>query len=306
LASKNLTISAILSFIGSKNYVMKGKNNVKIKEFKPISIAKHGDISFCNTKGKKEIKLISTSKASVIICHSSLRKNLPITNSTFVFVDNPRLWFLRCIKKFGKKEKRSGIHHTAIIESKKIGNNVYVGPFSYIEKNVSIGANSAIHGNVYIYENTVIGKNVTIYSSAVIGADGYGYEKNESLKWEKFPQQGGVEIQDNVEIGVNSCIVKGTLENTIIGKGSKIGHLVNIAHNVIIGSGCMVLPQSVLAGGCILGDNVFVSLGVTIRDKIKVNNDAVIGMGSVVTKDVPKKVTVIGIPARPVKKIRKS
>jgi|SRR6185312_1585211 len=296
------TISQIISFINSRNYIITNNVKLKIKGFKPITIANIGEMAFCSSAGENGLRLILESKASLIICPSSLKKQITKTNSTLIFVDKPRLWFLRCIKKFQKNKNFKGIHPTAIVESRKIGKNVYIGPFTYIDRNVTIGDNSIIHGHVYIYNNTYIGKNVTIDPSTVIGTNGFGFEKNEIQEWEIFPHIGGIEIQDNVEIGSNVSVDRGTLENTIIGKGSKIDNLVHIAHNVKIGCNCIVVAQSFLGGSCIIKDNSHIAMSATIRDGVKIGRDVMIGMGAVVTKDVPDSTTVIGVPAHPLKR----
>ncbi len=296
------SISQIISFLGTKNYIIVGDKNLKITGFKPLYSASKGEMTFCSALGEKGLKLISSSKASVIICPLSLKKNITKPNSTLIFVERPRLWFLRCIEKFSYKEIVRGIHPTAVVESKEIGKNVYIGPFTYIGKNVTIGDNTIIYGGVHIYGNTSVGKNVIIDSCTVIGADGFGFERSEALKWEKFPHLGGIEIHDNVEVGANVCIDRGTLENTIIGSGTKIDNLVHIAHNVNIGRNCVIVAQSLVAGSCILEDNAYIAMGATLRDGIKIGKNAFVGMGSVVTKDVASNVTVIGMPARPVKR----
>ncbi len=296
------TISQIISFIATEDYIIVVDKNFKITGFKPISSAGKGEITFCSALGEKGLKLISSSKASLTICPISLQKYITKTNSSLIFVEKPRLWFLRCMKRFTKDKVLRGIHRTAIVESREIGKNVYIGPFSYIGKNVTIGDGTMIHGAVHIYGNTSIGKNVIVDSCTVIGADGFGFEKNESQEWEKFPSLGRVQIQDNVEIGANVCIDRGTLENTVIGSGSKIDNLVHIAHNVKIGRNCIIIAQSLVGGSCILEDNVYIAMCASIRDHIKIGRNAVVGMGAVVTKDVPDGATVIGVPARPIKK----
>ena len=294
-------VEEIISFLNAKNHSIKNIHE-KIIGFKSLSSAKKGDATFCQARGKVGHSKVLSSNASLIICHTSLRSITKKTHSNLIFVDKPRLWFLRCMKKFVLSTTLYGIHPTSVIESKKIGRNVYIGPFAYVEKNVTIGDNAIIHGNVTIYSNTRIGNNVIIDSSTVIGSDGFGFEKNDSMQWEKFPHVGGIEIHDNVEIGANVCIDRGTLDNTIIGEGTKIDNLVHVAHNVRIGRNCIVVAQSLLGGSCILDDNVHVAMSASIRDGIKIGKNAVIGMGSVVTKDVSDNTIVIGIPARPYKK----
>ena len=276
---------------------------MKVGGFKPMSSARKGDITFCSMIGEKGVELISTSDASVIICHKSLKK-MNSVNSTLIFVDNPRLWFIRCLREFKPKKNPVGIHSSSIVLSKKIGKNLFVGPFTFISEEVSIGNNVQIHGNVYITGNVGIGDNVIIYASTVIGSDGFGFERNTLGKLEKFPHVGGVTIQNDVEIGANVCIDRGTFENTTIEAGTKIDNLVHIAHNVKIGPNCLIIAQSFVGGSCVLENNVYVAMCAVIRDGVRIGKNAIIGMGAVVTKNVLENTTVIGIPARPIKKAK--
>ena len=307
LIKNNVTISDFNSFVNSKGLTIpKNSKNDKIYNFKPILAAKKGDVTFCSLSGTEGKNLVTKSKASLIICPLDLKNKIKKKNASIIFVDNPRLWFVKCMEKFSNKESRlKGKHSNAVILTKKIGKNVYIGPFTYIGKNVVIGDNSIVHSNVSIYQNTIIGKNVSIDSGTVIGADGFGFERNKSKELEKFPHIGNVEIQDDVEIGANVCIDRGTLENTIIGKGTKIDNLVHIAHNVKIGKNCVVVAQSLVAGSCVMEDNSYIAMSATIREKIKIGKNSFVGMGSVVTKDVKKNSTVFGVPAKVYKSKKK-
>lgn len=296
------TAAKIIHFIGSENCNVKGDVKRFVNGVNPISDSKSTDLTFCNTHDLNSVKMILASKSSVIICHEKLFTKLSSNSKTFIFVNNPRLSFLRCLKKYFSPSFLYGIDNKSKIKSKNIHKSSHIGAFVYVGNNVIIGKNCILEPGVVIHDNTKISNNVKIHAGAVIGSDGYGFEKNELGNWEKFPQIGGVKILDNVEIGANSCIMKGTLTNTVIGKGSKIGHLVNIGHNVEIGSDCIVLPQSVIAGGTSLGNNVFVSMGSIIRDSLEIKDNVTIGMGSVVTKNISKGLTVLGIPAKSIKK----
>lgn len=301
MARSITTISKVLKFVKARDHSIHESRETGILGFKPISSAGKGDMTFCSAVGEKGERLVRRSGASLVICPVGLKKNTKDLGKNLIFVENPRLWFLRCVKNFSDSKRPVGIHRTAILESKKFGRNFYMGPHSFIGRDVSIGDNVVIHGGVHIYGNTRIGNNVTIDSSTVIGADGFGFERNEKGAWEKFPHLGWVEIHDDVEIGANVCIDRGTLEGTIIGNGTKIDNLVHVAHNVKIGSNCAIVAQSLLGGSSVLEDNVYVSMCALVRDGIRIGNGAFVGMGAVVTRDVPKGVTVIGVPAHPMR-----
>lgn len=181
--SRSIKISQIMDFIKTKDFILKDKIDFKITGFKSISTAKKGHATFCSAEGEKGLKLISESQSSLIICNQSLRKKIKRTNTSLIFVDKPRLWFIRCIREFWQFDVMKGIHKTAVVESKKIGRNVYIGPFAYVAKDVSIGDNSTIHSSASILGNTRIGRNVVIYPSAVVGSDGFGLEKNKNGEW---------------------------------------------------------------------------------------------------------------------------
>ena len=188
-----VTISEIFHFINpSMSKIL--DLDVSFRHFSPISSAQKGDVTFCTDVSENGITLICSSKASLIICHSDLFKKIKNSESNLIFVDFPKLTFIRCLNKFTSSLPHYGIHPSSIVETKELGKNISIGPFCYISKNVVIGDNVKILGNVCIYDDTIIGNNVTIQASTVIGTDGFGYELNEEKKYEKFPHIGGVKI----------------------------------------------------------------------------------------------------------------
>lgn len=209
------------------------------------------------------------------------------------------------------------IHEKAVIEqSCKLGNNLSIGPNVYIGNNSYIKDNSIIYPNVYIGDNVSLGKeciiypNVTIYhncligdrviihSGTVIGSDGYGFAQTEEKKHIKIPQVGNVIIGDDVEIGANVTIDRGTIGSTIIKKGTKIDNLVHIGHNVEIGEDSLIIAMVGISGSCKIGDRVILAGQVGVAGHLKIGNDVIIAAKSGVTTSIPDKSKVSGFPAR--------
>ncbi len=169
----------------------------------------------------------------------------------------------------------------------------------FIGKNVHIGANTRICPNVTILNDVVIRDSVLINPGAVIGTDGYGYYKERKTGDIKHvPQIGNVVIESNVEIGANSCIDRASVGSTIIGRDTKIGNLVQIAHKVKIGKGCLIMSCTSIAGSTIIGDNVVINPQVSISKHVTVGDNAEIGMNSTVIRDVKSGLRVVGSPAK--------
>jgi len=171
------------------------------------------------------------------------------------------------------KPKKTGIDSLAFVSpSAKIGKDVYIGPFTYVGENVEIGDGTRIYPNVTIYDGTRIGKQVTIHAGAVIGADGFGFAPNQE-GYEKIPQIGIVIIEDNVEIGANTCIDRSTMGQTIIHQGVKLDNLIQVAHNCEIGENTVMSAQAGMAGStkigawCMVGGQAGFSGHITIADK---------------------------------------
>jgi len=296
---KVILLSEILSNIPKKKYSIKNQKEIEITGYAPISSAKKNEFSFCAYLEKKGLDEIEKSNASVIICHSSLKNNIKTKKHTLIFVEKPRIWFIRCIKKkFHSNNELKGIHSTANVKTKLIGKDVHIGAFCNIESEVSIGNNTIIHPYVSISGKTSIGNNVIIKPFATIGYDGFSFEENENGVWEEFPHTGNVVIEDDVRIGSHTCIDRAIMDETRIGKGTKIDNLVHIGHNAQIGKNCYIVADSVVGGSCKIEDNVFLSIGTRIRNQKKIGRNSLIGLGSVVTKDIPKNSVVFGLPAK--------
>lgn len=235
--------------------------------------------------------------ATVFICSNKFTYTLN-KDKVFILVDKPRLRFLQLVRELFSKPVEYGIHPSAVIHHEtKLSANVYVGPNCVIGKCI-IGEHVIIQGNCYIYDDVNIGNHVHIMANTTIGSNGFGYERNQDNEFELFPHIGGVIIEDHVDIGANTCIDRGTLGSTIIRKGTKIDNLVHIAHNVVIGKNCAIIANTLIGGSTIIGDNCWIAPSVTLRDGIQVGDNSIVGMGSLVLKDIPANETWVGLPAK--------
>jgi len=185
-----------------------------------------------------------------------------------------------------------------ICEGAKIGEGTIVFPGVYIDGDVEIGKNCYIASGVRIVGDVHIGDNCIIRENTVIGSDGLTTRRNEEGKIITIPQFGGVVIEDNVQIGANSVVCKGAIDNTIIGSGSRIDNCAFISHNVKMGKDTIVVGEVLMMGSSSTGERAYLSGNVVLRDGISIGKDAFVGMGAVVTKNVPDGATVKGNPAK--------
>lgn len=288
-----------------------GDPELEITGVSGILDAKQGDITFISSK--KYLKDIDNCNASALIIKEPI-ESLSISQ---LKVSNPYLAFAKLLELFYLKPIiHKGISKSAIISEKAsisnkatishsvfisdgviIGDETILYPFVYIGENTKIGNNCIIYPNVTIRENVKIGNKVIIHSGTVIGSDGFGYVFDNGIHY-KIPQVGGVIIEDDVEIGSNVSIDRATLGNTIIGKGTKIDNLSQIAHNVKIGSNSLIIAQVGIAGSSEIGDYVTLGGQVGVADHAKIESQTMIGAQSGIMGNVPKGV-YSGSPAIP-------
>lgn len=231
-------------------------------------------------------------------------------------VGNPRLAFAKIARLFVPDVfYKPGIHPTAVVadsakigenvsihalvvvdEKAEIGDNTILAPGVYVGPDVKIGNNTVIHPNVVIEYDTIIGSNVIIHGGTVIGSDGYGFVTDEEGH-HKIPQLGNVIIEDEVEIGANVTIDRGTSGPTVIGRGTKTDNLVQIAHNVQVGPENLLIAQVGIAGSTKLGRRVTLAGKTGVDGHIELGDNTTIAAGSIVTKNTPPGVFYSGNPA---------
>ncbi len=292
---------SLISFIDPIRVI--GDSKIVLTGAMSIYSAKSQHLSFCNKHGNLGAKTIEKSRAGMIICFDDVTEAEKLADRRcLVTVRNPRLTFIRCLNHFFKEEIVWGVDPTALIDADvSLPGNVKIGRGAYIGRGASIGEGTVIEGRVHVGNGCKIGRNVYIQVGAVIGCEGQAFERNEEGELEKFPQSGSVIIEDNVEIGANSTVVGGTFHDTIIGRGSKIGHLTDIGHNVRIGKHVFISACVVIGGSSIIGDFSWLAPGAIVRDGVTVGDNVKVGLGTVVTKSVESNENLMGNPAQNLK-----
>ncbi len=274
-----------------------------IKDLAALSSAKSGDLTFFDNS--KYLNQFLNTKATACIVHTKYAKT-ETAGVIKLVVPEPYRAYAKIAQKFYHPIKATGaVHETAIVHpTAKIGANCSIGPYSVIGKNVVIGKNSIIGANVTI-QAAQIGAGCIIHTGVRIGQDGFGFAMGAGGHT-KVPQLGGVIIGDDVEVGANTCIDRGSGPNTVIGDGTKIDNLVQIGHNVEIGRGCIIVAQVGVAGSTKLGDFVVVGGKAGISGHLKIGTGAKIAGGSGVIKDVEPGKSVGGTPAMNIRDWHKS
>ncbi|MCP4369639.1 MAG: UDP-3-O-(3-hydroxymyristoyl)glucosamine N-acyltransferase [Deltaproteobacteria bacterium] len=299
---KAYTVEVIKPYLD--HYQILGNEQGKVfTHAKPIFEADRNALVWISPHRKDKQQIVEQTDAEIIISDSSIMFTAElIKRKCFIVVDEPRLTFLRIVNFLFSTKPQYGIHPTAYIHPDAIiHQDTYIGAFCYIGKCI-IAEGTVIYGHCYLYDDVCIGKNVIIHAGCVIGADGFGYHRNDLNEFEKFPHLGGVVIEDNVEIGANTCIDRGGLGNTIIKEGTKIDNLVHISHNVVVGKHVAIPANTMLAGSCVIGDYTWISPSVALKDGLTIGSHSTVGIGSIVLRNVPDGETWIGNPAKEVHK----
>lgn len=314
------TAKQIAEFIQGR---VEGDENAIVNTFAKIEEGKKGAISFLSNP--KYTHFIYDTESSVVLVNESLELERS-TNATLIRVENAYECVAKLLQLYeSMKPKKKGIDSLAFIDATaKIGKDCYIGPFVAIGPGVVIGDGCVLHPHVTIGENASIGNNTEIYSNAVvyhhckignncvlhagcvIGADGFGFAPSAD-GYDKIPQIGIVTIEDNVEIGANTCIDRSTMGSTYIRKGVKLDNLIQVAHNVEIGENTVMAAQGGIAGStkvgkwCMFGGQVGMAGHITIADQTNVGAQA--GISNSVKKSGT---TIIGSPAWDAKGFMKS
>lgn len=300
---------------------MLGNGELEVHGIASIPSASSSDLVFVEDKEHLDVALESAA-AAVLSGEFAVGRHAA---KPLLIASQPRLAFARAARLLRPVQPvLAGIHPSAILHATvvvgaeasvaerviiqrdvEIGDRTSIGAGCVIGEGCKIGAECVLYANVTLYPGVRLGKRVMVHSGAVLGSDGFGYVRDlESGRYEKFPQIGRLEIEDDVEIGANATVDRGALDVTRIGRGTKIDNLVHVGHNVEIGEDVVIAAQTGLSGSAVVEKNVIIGGQVGIADHVRIEEGAILGAQSgIPTKKVIRGKGVIfwGTPARPIR-----
>ena len=288
-----------------------GNKDVTVSTFAKIEEGKAGAISFM--ANPKYEHYVYTTESSIVIVNRSWEPTQPV-KATLIKVDDAYGCFAKLLDLYAAyKPQKKGIHPTAVVaDNAKIGEDCYIGayvvidegaevgdgaklyPHVYIGDGAKVGAGATLYSGVKVYEGCKIGARCILHSGSVVGSDGFGFAPNAQGSYDKIPQIGIVILEDDVEIGANTTIDRATMGATVISKGTKIDNLVQIGHNVVVGSNTVMAGQSAIAGSAKVGSNCMIGGQAGIVGHITVGDRTVVGSRSGVTTSAPAGSQIMG------------
>lgn len=293
-----LSLDELVSRLGGE---LVGDPAVRIRQIASIEAAAEGELAFLSNP--KLGGALATSRASAFILTP---KAASLTDRPRILTADPYLYFARAAQLFNPpKRPAAGVQAGAVVASElhpsvcvganavigqdcRIGENCVIGAGCVIGDGVVIGADSLLHAGVKIYDGCVIGARAILHSGAVIGADGLGFARDAERHWVKIPQIGRVVVGDDVEIGANTTIDRGALDDTVIGNGVKLDNLIHVAHNCQVGDDTIMAAMAGLAGSTKVGKRVMVGGKAGFSGHLEVADDIVVSADTNVTKSIDK------------------
>lgn len=295
-----VTVNELMSFLADELIRVEGETEgMYIDNLADMEHVCATTLDWVKPKNPDRQAVVEKSKASVVLVDEDVKA---VPGKVLIVVKNTKRALARIGNAFFVEHHTPGIHPTAVIDCEaEIGENVVVGPYTVVGK-AKIGDGCIIDSNVRIYDGVVLGKGCDIKAGAVLGGAGFGFEKDEDGNRFRFPQIGGLIIGREVEVGSNTCIDRGALSDTVIGDYTKINNLCHIAHNNKIGRNVVITGCVNVSGSNVIEDNVWIAPNASIKGFVHLGKGCVVGMGAIVTKDVPGGETWVGNPARKMEK----
>jgi UDP-3-O-[3-hydroxymyristoyl] glucosamine N-acyltransferase len=249
--------------------------------------------SVCLGLARKTLTELKDKKPNCLI----LNEDLPEFSCPKIITAKGKEVLIELLNIFYPEPEKAGVSEKAFVDpTARLGQNVTIYPQAFVGKNAVIGDNAILYAGAVVYADCVVGKNCIIHANAVIGADGFGYIQDKDGRQRKVPQKGRVIIEDEVEIGANTCVDRATIAATVIGQGTKIDNRVHIAHNARIGKNCILAGGAGVAGSSTLGDNVVLAGNAGVGDNISIGSNTVIFASTSVLTDIPPNSKIYGTP----------
>jgi len=303
----NYTVAELAGRLGGE---VIGDGTTVLTGFAPADRANPGDLTFA--ENPSYMQRAEASAASAVLVDA----DAPVSSKVLIRVANVRVAFARALPLFHpESQPPAGIHPTAVVApTATVDPTAHIGPLCVVGDHTKIGPRCILEGqdyvgahcrlgedvrlfpNVTLYHKTEVGNRVRIHSGTVVGADGFGYVQDNG-EHVKVPQIGSVIIRDDVELGANVAVDRGALGPTVVGKGTKVDNLVQIAHNVTIGEHCLIVGQCGIAGSVKLGDYVVLAGQSGIISHLRIGNRVMVGAKSAVFENVRDGEKVWGVPA---------
>lgn len=293
---------ALGELVGRLGGELLGDGSVRVHRVASLSSAGPGHISFLSNPRLR--RLLDACQASAVIVARKLAGELQGCHSQFILVDDPYVYYARVAQLLHAVPRSvPGIHPSAVVESEvpasvyvgpgawlgqavTLGENVSIGAGCRLGQGVSVGSDSLLHPGVTVYPDCRIGQRAIIHSGAVIGADGFGFAREKEGRWVKIPQIGRVIIGDDVEIGANTTIDRGAIDDTVIGDGVIVDNLVQIAHNVQVGRYSAIAGCTGIAGSTQIGERCMFGGASMIIGHLDICDDVVISAGTLISKSI--------------------
>jgi UDP-3-O-[3-hydroxymyristoyl] glucosamine N-acyltransferase len=280
-----VTLAFIVESLGGE---LLGEPSLQIQGLAPLETAQSDHISFLSNP-RYQAQLRST-RAGCVIVSAAMRNTAP-QGVSLIVADNPYLYYARLTQLWRKQHSVSnvpGVHPSAVVDpSAQVDDTAFVGPLCVVERGARVGPDSVLKSRVTVGEDCVVGARCILHSGVVIGADGFGFAPD-GERWEKIEQLGAVRIGDDVEIGANTCIDRGALQDTVIEDGVKLDNLIQIGHNVRVGRNTAMAGCAGVAGSATIGPNCTIGGGAVVLGHLTLAAGVNISAASVVTKSINK------------------
>jgi UDP-3-O-[3-hydroxymyristoyl] glucosamine N-acyltransferase len=280
-----LDLSSVIASLGGD---LHGDGSIVVTGLAPLELANGCELSFLSNP-RYQSQLVASQAACVIVAPAM--QSVAMARGACIVTDQPYLYFARLTQLWKRGRdvgKSSGIHHSAVVDAKAfVHPTASVGPLCVVERGAHIGVDSVLKSRVTVGEDCVIGDRCIVHAGAVIGADGFGFAPNGDA-WEKIEQLGAVKIGNDVEIGANTCIDRGALQDTVIEDGVKLDNLIQIGHNVRVGRNTAMAGCVGVAGSAIIGAQCTIGGGAIILGHLTVGSHVNISAGTLVSKSILK------------------